>query len=119
MSWKNRTYIRVPEIATVADFVEEDGKLAGIAGKKLMGLVIGIAAGFPAHPDTVLFVGVDNMNATRWVTRGKTRSNVTRMLLSTFSMWCVKHGVEWLVYYLRTNRNVTADEITRLDDAEL
>ena len=60
---ENRTYVRVPANATMEDFVEEDGKLAGISDMELMGLVIGIVAGFSAHPDTVLFVGVDNMNA--------------------------------------------------------
>ena len=41
----------------------EDGKMAGISDKEIMDLSIGCVAGFPARPDDVLFVGVDNMNA--------------------------------------------------------
>ena len=103
----------------MADFVVEDGKMAGISDKELMGLVIGSAAGFSAHSDTVLFVGVGNMNAMCWVTRGGTRSKFDRRLMITFLMWRVDKVVEVAVCYLRTNHNVAADEITRLDDAEL
>ena len=70
-------------------------------------------------PDTVLFVGVDNTNAMLWVTRGETWSKFERRLLITFSMWFVKNGVEVAVFYLRTNHNAAADEVTRLDDAEI
>ena len=78
VDWKTRTYVRVPVVETTADFDEDDGKLAGISDKELMGLAIGSVAGFAAKPDTVRFIGVDNMNAMRWVARGNTRSKFAR-----------------------------------------
>ena len=41
VDWYTRTYIRAPAVETMAAFMGEDGKLSGIAGKELMGLVIG------------------------------------------------------------------------------
>ena len=99
--------------------MEDDGRLAGISDKELMGLAIGSVAGFPAHAEAVLVNGVDNMNAMWWVARGKTRRKFARRLMSTFFImarqaWCRSSG-----FYLRTNRNVAAYEITRLEETGL
>ena len=56
-------------------FVEEDGKMAGISEKELTALVVGRLAGFAAHPDAVLFVGVANVNAARRVAKGEPEAN--------------------------------------------
>ena len=58
------------------------------------------------------------MDAMCWVARGNTRSMFARRLLIAYLLWCVKRGVEVAVSYLRTSRNVTADDIARLDDTE-
>ena len=86
-----------------------DGLQAGIADKELMGLVLGSVDGFAAHPGTVLFIGVGNLNAAAWVVRGKSRGEFDRKLLGTFLLWCVYHGIEVIIFYLRTNHNVTAE----------
>ena len=84
VGWNNSAYIIVSEAETMAPFAEEDGRMAGLAAKDLMGLAIGSVAGFAAHPDTVLFVGVDNMNDVCWVVKGKTRRKFDRELLIAF-----------------------------------
>ena len=63
VEWKNRTYIRVHTVDTMAFFVEDDGELAGIADKELTCMAIGSLVRFPARPEAVLFVGVDNTDA--------------------------------------------------------
>ena len=118
VDWYTGTYIRVPAVETMSAIMDEDGELSGIADKELTGRVIGSVAGFAAHPDTVLFVGVDNMNSAFWATRGKTRSKFARLLLIPFLMWCVKRGVEVVVFYIRTNHNITADAIARLGESD-
>ena len=84
-----------------------------------MGLVIGSVVGCAARPGTVLFFGADNLDAVALVVRGKSRGKFPRRLLSTFLRWCVQQGIEVVVFYLRTNHNIAADEITRLEEAGL
>lgn len=84
-----------------------------------MGLVLGSVTGFAAHPGDVLFIGVGNLNAVAWAIRGKSRGKFAREFLSTFLLWCVYRGIEVIIFYLRTNRNVTSDEITRSEEKDL
>ena len=42
-----------------------------------------------------------------------------RELLSAFLKWCVRRGVDVVIFYLRDKQNITADDITRLDETEL
>ena len=63
VDWEQGTYLRVPAVETMAAVMEDDVKLAGIADKELMGIASGSLAGFPARPNAVLFIGVDNTNA--------------------------------------------------------
>ena len=101
------------------DFPDPDGRHPGIADKELMGPIAGIAAGHSARPGLVLFVGVDNTHAVCWVVKGKARSAFSRKLLSTLLLRGVMNGVGIIVFYLRTHRNLTADEITRIQGHDL
>ena len=116
VDWRSRTYIRVNADETTKDYVEQDGPQSGITDKHLMRMAIGGVDGFGAHPGAVLFIGVDNLNAVDWVIEGMARGKFARKLLITFFFWCVQQGIEVVVFYLRTNRNITAGEITRLEE---
>ena len=50
---------------------------------------------------------------------GETRRKFARRLMITFLLWCVKHDAEVAVCYHRTNHNVAADEIARVEETEL
>lgn len=114
--WWNRAYIRVSAEETMAPLVEHDDREAGIADKELAGLAIGSVDGYVAHPNTVLFVRAGNMNAVGWAAKEKARSKCARMILMRYLFWCVKRGLDVVIFYLRTNRNVTAGAVTRLAD---
>ena len=101
------------------DYVESDGLHARIEDKELMGMAAGSVAGCAAHPDTVLSIGVDNINAVSWVLRGKSRWEFAMELLSAFLMWRAHQWIEVVIFYLRTNHNVKADEVTRMEDKDL
>lgn len=51
--------------------------------------------------------------------QGGHRSKFAREVLSTFLFWCVKRGVAAIFFYLRENRNITADAVTRLAEEDL
>ena len=119
VDWRARNYIRADAEETMKDYVEEAGLQSVISDKELMELVLGSVAGFAAHPGAVLFIGVDNVGAPAWAIRGKSRGKFARGLLSTFLLWRLYHGIEVIIFYLRTNHNVTADEIIRLEDKDL
>ena len=89
VDWKDRTFIRADADQLMKFYVDKDGLTAGIADKELMGLVLGSVAGFAAHPGTILFLGVDNLNVVYWVAKGKSRGKFARKLLSNFLLWCV------------------------------
>ena len=116
VDWENRTFLRADAEHLMKFYVDKDGLTAGIAGKELMGLVLGSVAGFPAHPGAILFIGVDNLNAVYWVIKGKSRGKFARKLLSNFLLRCAYLGIGVIIFYLRTNHNVTADEITRVGE---
>ena len=116
VDWKNRTFLRADADQLMKFYVDKDGLTAGIADMELMGLVLGGVDGFAAHPGAILFIGVDNLNAVYWVIKGKPRGEFARKLLSNFLLRCVYNGVEVIIFYLRTNHNVTADEITRVEE---
>lgn len=116
---ENRTYIRVSPEDTMAFWLVHDGGQAGIADKELMALVIGSLDGYADRSNAVLFVRVGNMDAVCWAIKGKGRSKFARMILSTYLLWFVKHGEDVVTFYLRTNQNVTADEVERLADGGL
>ena len=116
---RDRNYIRVDAGETTKGYVESDGFQAGIADKELTGLVLGGVAGFAARPGAVRFIGVDNSNAVAWVVRGESRCKFARKLLITFLLWRVYLGIEVVIFCLRTNHNVAADEVTRLEDNDL
>ena len=63
VDFRDKTYIRVDTAEIMKDYADADGRQAGIDDEELMGLAIWSVAGFPAHPDTVLYIGVDNPNA--------------------------------------------------------
>ena len=69
-------------------------------------------------PDAALFVGVDNLNAAGWAANGGALRNFDRWIFATF-LWCAKLGSGVAIYNLRNNRNLTADEVTRLAEEEL
>ena len=71
--WRDRTYIRAGAGEIMKDYADADGRQAGIADKEPMGLAIGSVAVFSAQPDTVLFVGVDNLNAVCRIVKGGPR----------------------------------------------
>ena len=119
VDWENRTFIRADADQLMKFYIDKDGMTPGIADKELVGLVLGGVAGYAAHPGTILFLGVDSLNAVYWVIKGKSRGKFARKLLSNFLLWCVYNGIEVIIFYLRTNRNVTADEITRVEENAL
>ena len=116
VDWKDRTFIRADAEQMMKFYVDMDGLEAGIADKESMGLVLGSVAGFAAHPGAILFLGIDNLNAVYWVIKGKSRGKFARKLLSNFLLWRVYRGIEVIIFYLRTNHNVKADEITRVGE---
>ena len=50
---------------------------------------------------------------------GKTRRKFDRSISITLLLRRLGNGVEVAIFYLRTNRNVTAEEVARLSDVEL
>ena len=49
----------------------------------------------------------------------ETRGKSARNLLGAFLFWCVGRNVDVIASYLRTNRDVAGDEITRLPEERL
>ena len=49
--------------SSTATFTEDDGRPNGISDKELMGLVVGSVAGHSARAETVLLIGVGNLDA--------------------------------------------------------
>ena len=111
--WESRHFWKLPDGESAKSPMGEDGRLPGVFDKALMGLVVGIVAGFADRPEAVLLVGVDNPNAFCWAVRGETRSKFARHLLIAFLFRCVRNNVDVVEFYLRTNHSVNADEITR------
>ena len=65
-----RTYIRWGDEEATHDYVESDGRKAGISDKELTGLIFWSLAGLYARPDTFLFGGAGNLNAVGWTVKG-------------------------------------------------
>ena len=74
--------------------------------------------GFPARPETVLLIGVDNANAVCWIVKGEPRGKSDRKM-SGACFWRLKQNVEAAVFYLRTNRKVADGVIRRLPEDRL
>ena len=81
-----------------------------------MGLVVGGVAGFAGRPETVLFVGVDNLNSLRGVVKEKTRCMFSLNLMCTFLFRRAGNNVDVAVCYLRTSHIATEGEIARLPE---
>ena len=64
-----------------------------------MGLSIGRVDGYFDRPNAILLIGVDNLNAVRWIVKGKPRINFPTKLIIACPMRCVKQGIEVAIFY--------------------
>ena len=115
VDWKTEaTFARPDEVMT--PYMEDVGRLPGISPNELTVLVVGILDGSSARPETVLFIGVDNLNADCWIVRGKTSGKSARKLLSALLRLRLGGNDEVAAFYIRTNRNAAARENASLPE---
>ena len=63
----------------------------------------------------IVILGTDNRNVFSWIRKGKARVGRSRRMLAAFLLWCLRNDIEVIPFYMRTNRNLSADFITRSD----
>ena len=120
INWAEKQFAKCTPWALLKDFIGGLESEPIIAKVELSPGICGVIlwAGICGEK-RVIVVGTDNANVFSWLRRGKARVGKARRMLTYFLLWAVKYDIEIAPYFLRTHRNLSADQITRCSDAEL